>query len=336
MKKLVNLSDPDLGRFITPDTIVQDPSDSQTFNRYAYCGNNPVNRIDPDGHFWKTLVKAFFAVVGFISSGFQPEGAIQGWVVGSLIVNDIEFATGEKNAAQWGTSLAILGASTYIPTSSAENGFVRMGINTTRGAAISTAAAAGSGQRSLGRAAIEGAAAAGLGTFLGIAKEYFSERQLRHKVWYGVGDDIYRDQDGGGYGTKEQHKNFARIKEDPNIKLIRNPSFSDLKKAIKVGYNDIILSLHGTKDGLNFSDGYHELSELMAIKGTINVKNLVVGACWPTKQALDWKSLKIPNSVINYVDIGTKAYGPHYSEAPIKEVNGAEIDRLIYEYIYDE
>ncbi len=42
--------DPTMGRFITPDTIVQDPYDPQYLNRYAYCRNNPVNLVDPTGH----------------------------------------------------------------------------------------------------------------------------------------------------------------------------------------------------------------------------------------------------------------------------------------------
>lgn len=36
-----------LGRFITPDSIVQAPSDPQSLNRYAYCRNNPVKYVDP-------------------------------------------------------------------------------------------------------------------------------------------------------------------------------------------------------------------------------------------------------------------------------------------------
>ncbi len=52
--------DPKLGRFITADDIVQDPDNPQTLNRYAYCGNNPINNIDPDGHSWfSKLFKKF-------------------------------------------------------------------------------------------------------------------------------------------------------------------------------------------------------------------------------------------------------------------------------------
>lgn len=42
--------DPALGRFLQADTIVPDPTDSQSLNRYAYVLNNPVRYTDPSGH----------------------------------------------------------------------------------------------------------------------------------------------------------------------------------------------------------------------------------------------------------------------------------------------
>jgi RHS repeat-associated protein len=42
--------DPILGRFTSPDTIIPDATDPQSFNRYSYVTNNPVNFIDPSGH----------------------------------------------------------------------------------------------------------------------------------------------------------------------------------------------------------------------------------------------------------------------------------------------
>jgi RHS repeat-associated protein len=42
--------DPGLGRFIQPDTLVPDPSDSQQLNRYTYVNNNPLKYVDPSGH----------------------------------------------------------------------------------------------------------------------------------------------------------------------------------------------------------------------------------------------------------------------------------------------
>jgi RHS repeat-associated protein len=42
--------DPELGRFIQPDTIVPYPDDPQSFNRYSYARNNPIRYVDPTGH----------------------------------------------------------------------------------------------------------------------------------------------------------------------------------------------------------------------------------------------------------------------------------------------
>jgi hypothetical protein len=41
---------PEIGRFISADTIVPDPPNPQNFNRYAYALNSPLNYIDPTGH----------------------------------------------------------------------------------------------------------------------------------------------------------------------------------------------------------------------------------------------------------------------------------------------
>jgi RHS repeat-associated protein len=42
--------DPEIGRFITPDSMVPNPRNTQHFNRYMYCSGNPVNYNDPSGH----------------------------------------------------------------------------------------------------------------------------------------------------------------------------------------------------------------------------------------------------------------------------------------------
>lgn len=44
------LYSPDFGRFISPDTIVSDPTNPQSLNRYSYVLNNPLNYTDPTGH----------------------------------------------------------------------------------------------------------------------------------------------------------------------------------------------------------------------------------------------------------------------------------------------
>jgi hypothetical protein len=43
--------DPALGRFISADTIVPDPANPQTLNRFAYALSNPIMYSDPSGHY---------------------------------------------------------------------------------------------------------------------------------------------------------------------------------------------------------------------------------------------------------------------------------------------
>jgi hypothetical protein len=39
-----------MGRFISPDTIIPDPANPQSLNKYSYCLNNPLKYTDPSGH----------------------------------------------------------------------------------------------------------------------------------------------------------------------------------------------------------------------------------------------------------------------------------------------
>jgi hypothetical protein len=55
---------------------------------FAYCGNNPVNRSDPSGHFWKEILSLFDSNTNSVSGSFQ-EGIIRG--SGSLTGGYSEF-----------------------------------------------------------------------------------------------------------------------------------------------------------------------------------------------------------------------------------------------------
>ncbi|MCK9614270.1 MAG: hypothetical protein M0R48_02055 [Candidatus Omnitrophica bacterium] len=82
--------DPEIGRFITADTITQAPFNPQTLNRYSYCGNNPINYIDPTGHwFWFAIAAVFIgaasgAAISAITGGDIGAGAICGAISGAL------------------------------------------------------------------------------------------------------------------------------------------------------------------------------------------------------------------------------------------------------------
>jgi RHS repeat-associated protein len=42
--------DATIGRFISADTVIPNPSNPQSFNRYSYCRNNPLKYVDPTGN----------------------------------------------------------------------------------------------------------------------------------------------------------------------------------------------------------------------------------------------------------------------------------------------
>ncbi len=49
------LYDPVVGRFLSPDPYITDPSFSQSYNRYSYALNNPLKFTDYSGESWKSF-----------------------------------------------------------------------------------------------------------------------------------------------------------------------------------------------------------------------------------------------------------------------------------------
>jgi RHS repeat-associated protein len=41
---------PAIGRFASADTVIPHPNDPQSYNRFSYVRNNPLNSVDPTGH----------------------------------------------------------------------------------------------------------------------------------------------------------------------------------------------------------------------------------------------------------------------------------------------
>jgi RHS repeat-associated protein len=54
--------DPYINRWTSPDSIIPDPNNPQSFDRYAYANNNPVRYSDPSGHFSEDQIKE---ILGF-------------------------------------------------------------------------------------------------------------------------------------------------------------------------------------------------------------------------------------------------------------------------------
>lgn len=67
------LYDPKLHRFLQPDNNIQDPFNTQNYNRYGYVMNNPLKYTDPSGEIWELVFGFFFStyVHGGAASGGQ-------------------------------------------------------------------------------------------------------------------------------------------------------------------------------------------------------------------------------------------------------------------------
>ena len=111
------LYDPVLGRFFSPDNYVQMPDNSQNFNRYSYCLNNPLKYTDPSGNlFGIDDAVLIFAAFNMASSMMQAKfngGNV--WKAGalSLLSSAASYGIGEafKGAtATFGNELLRAGA----------------------------------------------------------------------------------------------------------------------------------------------------------------------------------------------------------------------------------
>ena len=83
------LYDPALHRFLQPDNFVQDPFNTQNFNRYGYCLNNPLVYVDENGE----IIELIFglgnliarAKRGSINNFWDGVGAFfQGFLAGAV------------------------------------------------------------------------------------------------------------------------------------------------------------------------------------------------------------------------------------------------------------
>ena len=85
-----------LGRFTQPDTIIPDPNNPQTLNRYSYVNNNPIKFVDPTGHSAETCEDeskhqtcggvSVEEMIGVVKSYFSFVGIndYENWTVGEL------------------------------------------------------------------------------------------------------------------------------------------------------------------------------------------------------------------------------------------------------------
>ncbi|NCO20076.1 MAG: hypothetical protein GW900_08550, partial [Gammaproteobacteria bacterium] len=156
--------DPVLGRFIQADSIVQDPYDPQSLNRYAYVLNNPLTATDPSGNIsFKNALKLVAVVAITVFTGGAAAGSFA--FIGTLTAAQgfaVVVAGGALSGAiMGGAKGALRGAFTAAVFFG-----VGQGANALQGAkgTLSHAAFANSG---LGRAALHGVAGGALASLQG-------------------------------------------------------------------------------------------------------------------------------------------------------------------------
>lgn len=92
---LINMNareyDPVLGRFLTPDTFVQYPQNTQGFNRYSYVHNNPLSYTDPSGHFLGSIFREVARAVKIVVNAVKDVVSSQ---VGRLVIAAVAYAYG--------------------------------------------------------------------------------------------------------------------------------------------------------------------------------------------------------------------------------------------------
>lgn len=66
--------DAKLGRFLSPDNFIQEPYSTQSFNRFGYVWNNPLNFSDPSGEFIFTALIIGAAVGAYFGGKQANEG----------------------------------------------------------------------------------------------------------------------------------------------------------------------------------------------------------------------------------------------------------------------
>lgn len=142
------LYDPVLGRFFSPDNYVQMPDNSQNFNRYSYCLNNPLKYTDPSGNLFG-VDDAIIALAAFNMASSMMLAAFEGksvWKAGALSLL--------SSAASYGIGAAFGGVSGL------GNELLRAGAH---GLASGLVSALDGGN--FASAFVSGAAASGIGSF---------------------------------------------------------------------------------------------------------------------------------------------------------------------------
>ena len=131
------LYDPKVRRLMAPDNFVQDPTNTQSFNRYGYVWNNPLKYTDPSGEIAVTASIVIGAVVAMTTYTmtalladvpFSAEGFAKSAIFGA-ISGAASFGIGEA----FQTLSSTLNTTTIVTAQAATHGLAQGIISVTQG-----------------------------------------------------------------------------------------------------------------------------------------------------------------------------------------------------------
>ena len=128
--------DPNTCRFINADGYVSTGQGLTGYNMFAYCGNNPVNEVDPSGYFGLNLgIVVAGAIVGGLLGAFSAlttdgnvlESAVEGALTGAIGATcGLLISSPIAAACVAGIGGAIVDFSSQVITQYTENGSVNI------------------------------------------------------------------------------------------------------------------------------------------------------------------------------------------------------------------
>ena len=94
--------DPQIGRFLSADTYIQDPYNTQSYNRYSYVVNNPLKYTDPTGNFFGLILGIISAVAtDAVIAVLSAELLLAQMIIAYAVTYSVTYiATGSGKAAQ--------------------------------------------------------------------------------------------------------------------------------------------------------------------------------------------------------------------------------------------
>jgi RHS repeat-associated protein len=92
--------DPALGRWLSADTIVPDPANPQSYNRYSWALGNPLRYVDPTGHQQEPVTEVL-RWVSVVVTGGSAALVVELGIAGGAATVTIVLAAGSVIAVEW-------------------------------------------------------------------------------------------------------------------------------------------------------------------------------------------------------------------------------------------